>query len=57
MARRRLGRLRRAVEAGVTHIDTSDFYGPHVANELIKEALYPYPDDLIIATKVGVARP
>jgi aryl-alcohol dehydrogenase-like predicted oxidoreductase len=36
--------LRRAVELGVTHIDTSDFYGPHVANDLIKEALHPYPD-------------
>ena len=48
--------LRRAVEAGVTHIDTSDFYGPHVANDLINEALHPYPDDLIIATKVGVTR-
>lgn len=48
--------LRRAVELGVTHIDTSNFYGPHVANDLIKEALHPYPDDLIIATKVGVVR-
>src|ERR1035437_5496 len=48
--------LRRAVELGVTHIDTSDFYGPHVANDLIKEALHPYPDDLVIATKVGVTR-
>jgi pyridoxine 4-dehydrogenase len=48
--------LRRAVELGVTHIDTSDFYGPHVANDLIKEALCPYPDDLVIATKVGVVR-
>jgi hypothetical protein len=48
--------LRRAVELGVTHIDTSDFYGPHVANDLIREALHPYPDDLVIATKVGVAR-
>lgn len=48
--------LRRAVALGVTHIDTSDFYGPHVANDLIKEALHPYPDDLVIATKVGVVR-
>ncbi|MBG0822356.1 oxidoreductase [Planomonospora sp. ID91781] len=48
--------LRRAVEAGVTHIDTSDFYGPHVANDLIREALHPYPGDLVIATKVGVVR-
>jgi aryl-alcohol dehydrogenase-like predicted oxidoreductase len=48
--------LRRAVELGVTHIDTSDVYGPHVANDLIKEALHPYPDGLIIATKVGVVR-
>ncbi|MEV6864980.1 oxidoreductase [Streptosporangium subroseum] len=48
--------LRRAVELGVTHIDTSDFYGPHVANDLIKEALHPYPGDLVIATKVGVVR-
>lgn len=48
--------LRRAVELGVRHIDTSDFYGPHVANDLIREALHPYPDDLVIATKVGVVR-
>jgi aryl-alcohol dehydrogenase-like predicted oxidoreductase len=48
--------LRRAVELGVTHIDTSDFYGPHVANDMIKEALHPYPDNLVIATKVGVVR-
>lgn len=48
--------LRRAVQLGVTHIDTSDFYGPHVANDLIREALHPYPDDLVIATKVGVVR-
>ncbi|MGC5014807.1 oxidoreductase [Streptosporangium sp. DT93] len=48
--------LRRAAELGVTHIDTSDFYGPHVANDLIREALHPYPDDLVIATKVGVVR-
>jgi pyridoxine 4-dehydrogenase len=48
--------LRRAVELGLTHIDTSDFYGPHVANDLIREALHPYPGDLVIATKVGVVR-
>jgi pyridoxine 4-dehydrogenase len=48
--------LRRAVELGVTHIDTSDFYGPHVANDLLREALHPYPADLVIATKIGVLR-
>src|SRR3954447_12026824 len=48
--------LRRAVELGVNHIDTSDYYGPHVVNELIHEALYPYPDDLVIVTKVGARR-
>lgn len=48
--------LRRAVELGVDHIDTSDFYGPHVSNELIREALHPYPEELVIATKVGVER-
>jgi pyridoxine 4-dehydrogenase len=48
--------LRRAVELGVDHIDTSDHYGPHVANELIREALHPYPDDLVIVTKVGARR-
>ncbi|WP_327289788.1 oxidoreductase [Streptomyces sp. NBC_01198] len=48
--------LRTAVELGVTHIDTSDFYGPAVVNELIKEALYPYPEDLHIVTKVGARR-
>jgi pyridoxine 4-dehydrogenase len=48
--------LREAVDAGVNHIDTSDFYGPHVTNEIIKEALHPYPDDLVIATKVGARR-
>jgi aryl-alcohol dehydrogenase-like predicted oxidoreductase len=48
--------LRRAVELGVDHIDTSAAYGPDVANELIKEALHPYPDGLVIATKVGVER-
>jgi pyridoxine 4-dehydrogenase len=48
--------LREAVDLGVTHIDTSDFYGPVVVNELIKEALYPYPQDLRIVTKVGARR-
>ena len=48
--------LRAAVEAGVDHIDTSDFYGPHVTNQIIKEALHPYPDDLVIVTKVGAKR-
>ncbi|NUT47613.1 MAG: oxidoreductase [Saccharothrix sp.] len=48
--------LRRAVELGVDHIDTSDFYGPHVVNELIKAALHPYPEHLAIVTKVGYRR-
>jgi pyridoxine 4-dehydrogenase len=48
--------LREAVESGVDHIDTSDFYGPYVVNELIREALSPYPDDLVIVTKVGGKR-
>lgn len=48
--------LRAAVEAGVDHIDTSDFYGPHVTNQLIREALSPYPADLVIVTKVGAVR-
>ena len=48
--------LRRAVELGVDHIDTSDYYGPHVVNELIREALHPYPEDLVIVTKVGARR-
>jgi aryl-alcohol dehydrogenase-like predicted oxidoreductase len=48
--------LRAAVAAGVNHIDTSDFYGPHVVNQLIKEALHPYPEDLVIVTKVGAKR-
>jgi aryl-alcohol dehydrogenase-like predicted oxidoreductase len=48
--------LREAVERGITHIDTSDFYGPAVTNELIKEALHPYPADLHIVTKVGARR-
>ena len=48
--------LREAVAGGVDHIDTSDFYGPHVTNRLIREALHPYPDDLVIVTKVGARR-
>jgi pyridoxine 4-dehydrogenase len=48
--------LRTAVAAGVNHIDTSDFYGPHVTNQIIKRALHPYPDDLVIVTKVGARR-
>jgi pyridoxine 4-dehydrogenase len=48
--------LRDAVAAGVNHIDTSDFYGPHVTNQIIKQALHPYPDGLVIVTKVGARR-
>ncbi|WP_233805992.1 aldo/keto reductase family oxidoreductase [Paraburkholderia sp. HP33-1] len=48
--------LREAIAAGVDHIDTSDFYGPHVTNQVIREALYPYPRDLTIVTKVGAVR-
>jgi pyridoxine 4-dehydrogenase len=48
--------LREAIELGVDHIDTSDFYGPHVTNEIIKEALHPYPESLTIVTKVGARR-
>jgi len=48
--------LRAAIAAGVNHIDTSDFYGPHVTNRLIREALSPYPDDLLIVTKIGARR-
>ncbi|RQR75072.1 aldo/keto reductase family oxidoreductase [Burkholderia sp. Bp9012] len=48
--------LREAVASGVDHIDTSDFYGPHVTNQLIREALHPYRDDLLIVTKVGARR-
>ena len=48
--------LREAVESGVNHIDTSDFYGPHVTNQLIKRALHPYAKDLVIVTKVGARR-
>ncbi|WP_161882033.1 aldo/keto reductase family oxidoreductase [Deinococcus alpinitundrae] len=49
--------LREAVALGIDHIDTSDFYGPHITNRLIREALHPYPDDLVIVTKVGARRP
>ena len=48
--------LREAVAAGVNHIDTSDYYGPHVTNQIIKQALHPYPDGLVIVTKVGARR-
>ena len=48
--------LRAAIDAGVNHIDTSDYYGPHVVNRLIREALHPYPGDLVIVTKVGARR-
>ncbi|MEA9390098.1 aldo/keto reductase family oxidoreductase [Acerihabitans sp. TG2] len=48
--------LREAVAAGVNHIDTADFYGPHVTNQLIKHALHPYPDDLCLVTKLGARR-
>ena len=49
--------LREAVAAGVNHIDTSDFYGPHVTNQIIRQALHPYPEGLVIVTKVGARRP
>lgn len=48
--------LREAVESGVNHIDTGDFYGPHVTNQIIREALHPYRDDLVIVTKIGATR-
>src|ERR1022692_2440609 len=48
--------LREAVESGVNHIDTSDYYGPHVTNQIIKQALHPYPNGLVIVTKVGARR-
>ncbi|MEE4690677.1 aldo/keto reductase family oxidoreductase [Pseudomonas alliivorans] len=48
--------LREAVKAGVNHIDTADFYGPHVTNQLIRDALHPYAEDLVIVTKVGAVR-
>ncbi len=49
--------LREAVAAGVTHIDTSDYYGPHVTNQIIRQALHPYPAELVIITKLGARRP
>jgi aryl-alcohol dehydrogenase-like predicted oxidoreductase len=48
--------LREAVASGVNHIDTSDFYGPHITNQIIREALHPYPKDLVIVTKIGARR-
>src|SRR5437868_3779516 len=48
--------LEEALAAGVNHIDTSDYYGPHVTNQIIKRALHPYPDGLVIVTKVGARR-
>jgi pyridoxine 4-dehydrogenase len=48
--------LREAIASGVNHIDTSDFYGPHVTNQIIREALHPYPDGLVIVTKIGARR-
>lgn len=48
--------LREAAASGINHIDTSDFYGPHITNRIIREALYPYPDDLVIVTKVSARR-
>jgi pyridoxine 4-dehydrogenase len=48
--------LREAVASGVNHIDTSDFYGPHITNQIIREALHPYQDDLVIVTKLGAVR-
>ena len=49
--------LREAVAAGVNHIDTSDFYGPHITNQIIRQALHPYPAGLVIVTKLGARRP
>ena len=48
--------LREAIAQGVNHIDTSDFYGPHVTNQIIRQALHPYSDDLVIVTKIGARR-
>src|SRR5580698_2752624 len=48
--------LREAAASGVNHIDTSDFYGPHVTNQIIREALHPYSEDLVIVTKIGARR-
>jgi aryl-alcohol dehydrogenase-like predicted oxidoreductase len=49
--------LREAVAAGINHVDTSDYYGPHVTNQIIRKALHPYPDGLVMVTKVGARRP
>src|SRR5262245_20081274 len=49
--------LREAVAAGVNHIDTSDFYGPHITNQIIRQALHPYPTGMVIVTKLGARRP
>jgi pyridoxine 4-dehydrogenase len=49
--------LREAIALGINHIDTSDFYGPHITNQIIRQALHPYPEDLAIVTKVGARRP
>ncbi len=49
--------LREAIALGVNHIDTSDFYGPHITNQIIRQALHPYPEDLVIVTKIGARRP
>src|SRR4029453_15627157 len=48
--------LREAVSSGVNHIDPTNYYGPHIPNQLIREALHPYPDDLVIVTKIGATR-
>ena len=48
--------LREAIASGVDHIDTSDFYGPHVTNQIIRRALHPYPEGLVIVTKLGAVR-
>jgi pyridoxine 4-dehydrogenase len=48
--------LREAIASGIDHIDTSDFYGPHITNQIVREALHPYPDNLVIVTKVGAKR-
>ncbi len=49
--------LREAIASGVNHIDTSDYYGPHVTNQIIRQALHPYPAGLVIVTKLGARRP
>src|SRR5262245_55198008 len=48
--------VREAIELGIDHIDTSDYYGPHVANRILKEAIYPYPERLVIVSKLGATR-